>query len=133
MTGFFPYDELTWPEVADLPRDIPLVLSLGSDYPLDLLAAQLGNPPRVGLLPPFPFGWRGSGLALPEPVFFQLVTNLLDSLRDDGFSHVYCLTPQGLDPQSFFHLIPANSHLVLPHATLRQDTPSLSSTWDSDQ
>ena len=125
MTDFFPYDEMTWPEVADLPRDIPLVLPLGSGYPLDLLAAQLGNPPRAGLLPPFPFGWRGSGLALPESVFFQLIANLLESLRDDGFSRVYCLTLQGLDPQSFSHLIPANSYLVLPHATQKQKTLSL--------
>ena len=34
MTDFFPYDELTWPEVADLPRNTPLVLSLGSGYDL---------------------------------------------------------------------------------------------------
>ena len=54
MTDFFPYEELTWPEVADLQRDIPLVLPLGSNYDLDLLAAQLGHPPRVGLLPPIP-------------------------------------------------------------------------------
>jgi creatinine amidohydrolase len=112
---------LTWPEVADLPRDTPLVLPLGSGYDFNLLAAQLGNPPRIGLLPPIPFGWRGSGLDLPEPIFFQLVANLLDSLHDDGFSRVSCLTPQGLDPQSFSQIIPANSHLVLPHVSQNQD------------
>ncbi len=101
MTNFFAYDELTWPEVADLPRDLPLVIPLGSGYDLKLLASALGNPPRAGLLPPIPFGWRGSGLELPEAVFFPYIANLLDSLRDDGFSRVYCLTPQGLDPQSF--------------------------------
>ncbi len=125
MADFFPYEELTWPEVADLPRDTPLVLPLGSGYDFNLLAAQLGHAPRIGLLPPIPFGWRGSGLAVPEPVFFQLVANLLDSLHDDGFSRVYCLTPQGLDPQSFTQLIPANSHLVLPHASQKQDALSL--------
>ncbi|HQV63541.1 MAG TPA: hypothetical protein PKV19_06025, partial [Anaerolineales bacterium] len=62
---FFNYDELTWPEAAGLPRDTPLVLPLGSGYDLDLLADQLSNPPRVGLLPAFPFGWRGSGIDLP--------------------------------------------------------------------
>ena len=127
MTDFFPYDELTWPEVADLPRDTPLVLPLGSDYDFNLLAAQLGNPARIGLLPPVPFGWRGSGLALPEPIFFQFVANLLASLRDDGFSRVYCLTPQGLDPQSFARLIPANSHLILSHSSQKQDNLSLPS------
>jgi len=133
MTDFFPYDELTWPESANLPRDTPLVLPLGADYdPLttlkaipNLLDAQLGNPPRIGLLPPIPFGWRGSGLPLPEPAFFQLIANLLDSLQEDGFSHVYCLMPQGLDPQSFFQIIPANSRLILPHPSQKQDAPSL--------
>ncbi|MBI3152504.1 MAG: hypothetical protein HYZ21_10245, partial [Chloroflexi bacterium] len=85
-TVFFNYDELTWDAVAELPRDTPLILPLGSGYNLDLLADQLSNPPRVGLLPSFPFGWRSSGLALPEPIFFQHITNLMDSLRDDGFT-----------------------------------------------
>ena len=125
MTGFFPYDELTWPEVANLPRDTSLVLPLGSGYDFSLLADQLGNPPRIGLLPPIPFGWRGSGLAVPEPVFFQLIANLLESLREDGFSRVYCLTPQGFDPQFFSRNIHVSAHLVLSHSSQRQDTPAL--------
>jgi hypothetical protein len=81
MTKFFAYDEMTWPEVAELPRDVPLILSLGSGYNLNLLAASLGNPTRIGLLPPIPLGWRGSGLAVPDAIFGQYVANLLDSLR----------------------------------------------------
>jgi creatinine amidohydrolase len=118
MTNFFAYDELTWPEVADLPRDLPLVIPLGSGYDLKLLASALGNPPRVGLLPPIPFGWRGSGLAVPEAVFFPYLANLLDSLRDDGFSRVYCLTPQGLDPQSFQRSTLNVERLSQPHPAL---------------
>ncbi|MBI5944420.1 MAG: creatininase family protein [Chloroflexi bacterium] len=114
-TGFFNYDDLTWDVVADLPRDTPLILPLGSGYNLNLLADQLSNPPRVGLLPAFPFGWRGSGLALPEPIFFQHIANLLNSLRDDGFTQVYCLTPQGLDPQSLFSLQLSAFILTQPH------------------
>src|SRR5215216_2675075 len=98
MTTFFNYDDMTWDAVAELPRDTPLVLPLGSGYDLDLLASQLSNPLRIGLLPAFPFGWRGSGLEVREPLLFQYLANLLDSLRDDGFSQAYCLTPQGLDP-----------------------------------
>ena len=122
MTDFFPYEELTWPEVAELPRQTPLVLPLGSGYDFNLLVSQLGNPVRIGLLPPVPFGWRGSGLPIPEPVFFQYIANLLNSLCEDGFSQVFCLTPQGLDPQSFSRLLSASSHLVLPHSSQRQDT-----------
>ena len=114
---FFNYDELTWPEVADLPRETPLVLPLGSGYNLNLLADQLSNPPRVGLLPAFPFGWRGSGIDLPERIFFQYITNLLNSLRDDGFTRVYCLMPQELDPQSAFNL-QSSSYITQPHGSL---------------
>ncbi|MBI4770249.1 MAG: hypothetical protein HY784_07530, partial [Chloroflexi bacterium] len=66
MTTFYPHEALTWPEVAALPRDTPLVIPLGEGYPLDRLAQALGQPPRAGLLPPIPFGWPGSGLAVPE-------------------------------------------------------------------
>ncbi len=97
MTVFFTYDRLTWPEVSALPRDIPLILPLGEGYVLDRLASALGEPPRAGLLPAFPFGWQGSGLALPEPVLGAYLANLLDSLRDDGFTRCYALTPQGID------------------------------------
>ncbi|MBE0672724.1 MAG: creatininase family protein [Anaerolineales bacterium] len=118
--NIFKYDELTWEAVAELPRDTPLVLPLGSGYNFDLLADQLGSPPRIGLLPAFPFGWRGSGLEIPEPIFFQYLANLLDSLRDDGFTRVYCLAPQGIDPQSTFlnHLSPA--FLRQPHSSMSQ-------------
>jgi creatinine amidohydrolase len=122
MTTFFNYDDMTWDAVAELPRDTPLVLPLGSGYDLNLLASQLSSPPRIGLLPPFPFGWRGSGLELPEAVFFRYITNLLGSLRDDGFSRVHCLVPSGLDPQSDFIIHNSSCFLCLPHATQKQDT-----------
>ena len=115
---FFNYDELTWDVVADLPRDTPLVLPLGSGYDLSLLADQLSHPTRIGLLPAFPFGWRGSGLEVPDAIFTQYIVNLLDSLRDDGFSRVYCLAPQGIDPQSAFILNNSASVLRLPHQSL---------------
>ena len=116
-TSFFNYDDKTWDTVAELPRDTPLVLPLGSGYDLSLLASQLGAPPQVGLLPAFPFGWRGSGLEVPETVFFPYIANLLDSLRDDGFSRVYCLAPAGMDPQSFFLQHLSSSCLRLPDAS----------------
>ncbi len=125
MTDFFNYDDLTWDTVADLPRDTPLVLPLGSGYDLGLLADQLSHPSRIGLLPAFPFGWRGSGLEIPEPIFQQYVANLLDSLHDDGFSRVYCLAPQGLDPQSTFILHHSPFILRAPHPSLNLPIPQL--------
>jgi creatinine amidohydrolase len=97
VTEFFAYDELTWPEVAGLPRDIPLILPLGWGYDQSRLASALGDPHRIGLLPPFPFGWAGSGLRVPDERLGHYLANLLESLRDDGFNRVYVLAPPGLD------------------------------------
>jgi creatinine amidohydrolase len=97
MTEFFPYEELTWPEVAALPRDLPLVIPLGDGYPLDRLSSALGEPALASLLPAIPFGWHGSGLAVPAPALTTYLANLLDSLQDDGFSRVFALTPPGLN------------------------------------
>ncbi len=108
-TRFFVYEELTWPEVDELPRDTPLVIPLGRGYDKGRLSSALGYPPQVGVLPAIPFGWRGSGLAVPEPLLGRLVENLVDSLRDDGFSRVYALTPQGID------LGLGAARLALPH------------------
>jgi creatinine amidohydrolase len=116
MTEYFSYEDMPWDAVAELPRDIPLVLPLGTGYDLSLLASQLGKPDRIGLLPSFPFGWRGSGLEIPEAVFFPYITNVLDSLRDDGFSRVFFLAPAGLDPQSSFLQGLSDMCLRLPHA-----------------
>lgn len=97
MTDFFVFEYLTWPEVYDLPRHTPLVLPLGAGYPMEQLASALGEPIRAGILPSIPYGWRGSGLAVPDRVLGALIGNLLDSLRADGFSRVYALTPPELD------------------------------------
>ena len=96
MTKYFYYAYLTWPEVAALPRNTPLVIPLGENYPLEKLSESLGDPPRVGLLPPIPYGWEGSGLRFEDQLLEIFLCNLLDSLRDDGFNHVYALTPPGI-------------------------------------
>jgi creatinine amidohydrolase len=97
MTAFFNLSDLTWPEVAALPRDTPLLVPLGEGYRLGQVADALGRPSQAGILPALPFGWRNSGLAAADAVLGMMVANLLDGLRDDGFSRVYALTPQGLD------------------------------------
>ena len=124
-TRMFNFDELTWDAVAELPRDTPLVLPLGSGYDFELLADQLSHPPRIGLLPAFPFGWRGSGLEIPETVFTPYIENLLDSLRDDGFTNVYCLAPQGFDPQSLFISRLSANLLRQAHAQTYSKSPIL--------
>jgi creatinine amidohydrolase len=111
MTSFFQYDTLTWPDVAALSHDIPLILPLGEGYDFDRLASALGEPETAGLLPTFPFGWQGSGLVVPEAVLGAYIANLIDSLRDDGFTRVYAVTPQGIN------LGLGVDRIALPHRT----------------
>jgi creatinine amidohydrolase len=59
-----------------------------------MLWDQLGNPARAGILPAIPYGWAGSGLAVEEGLLAAYVANLLQSLREDGFTRVYGLIPQ---------------------------------------
>ena len=127
MTSFFAYDELTWPEVAALRRDTPLVIPLGEGYDLAQLAEALGDPPAVGLLPPIPYGWPGSGLATAAAPFAHMVSNLLDSLQDDGFSRVYALHPQGLE----LGLGPRG--LAQGHASQLRAAPPLPADADRDK
>jgi creatinine amidohydrolase len=97
MSKLFAYGELTWPEIADLPRHTPLILPLGKGYPLDQLSGIFGDPPQIGMLPAIPYGWSQNGLHIDDRILSVLITNLLDSLRDDGFINVFALTPQGVD------------------------------------
>jgi len=88
MTEFFPFEELTFPEVAALPRETPLLLPAGMGYDQQDWATAMGNPIRVGVFPALPFGWQGSGLETPKPVFSALVRNLVGNMIEDGFTDV---------------------------------------------
>jgi creatinine amidohydrolase len=117
MPDIFHFDELTWPEVAALPRETPLILPLGSIPDPETISASLKATQPAGLLPAIPFGWAGSGLEVREPVFAVLVHNLVGNLLEDGFSSVHVLTPPGLD---LGQGIPA---IVLPHPVLEPGLP----------
>ena len=147
MTVFFPYASLTWPDVDELPRHTPLIIPLGEGYSRERLASALGDPIQAGLLPPIPYGWLGSGLHLPERLLQSILSNLLDSLRDDGFTRVYALTPQGVDlglgaarislPVEADHtaLPPDNAHgkvLMIPIGHTEQHAYHLPMSTDSD-
>ncbi len=96
MTEFRQYSELTWPEVKSLPRDTYMVLPLGNGYSTGQLAEALGNPPIAYLLPEFPFGWQGSGLAVSESNLEHYLTNIISGLQEDGFTHPVAVLPPGL-------------------------------------
>lgn len=55
MVTVIHYDDLTWPEVANLPRACPLVLPLGQGYSHEAVAAAL-DAEQIILLPLLPYG-----------------------------------------------------------------------------
>lgn len=97
MTQWIAYEKLTWPEVARLPRNCPILLPIGNGFDLQQAAESLSNPPQAVILPPFPFGWQGSSLPIPANDFLPYISNLLRSLQDDGFISVYLLAPRGMN------------------------------------
>jgi creatinine amidohydrolase len=97
MANIFRFDELTWPEVAALPRQTPLLLPLGSIPSPNNIPALLKATLPVGILPSIPFGWIGSGLEVQEQVFAALAHNLVGNLLEDGFTSVQVMAPPGLD------------------------------------
>ncbi|HTX92850.1 MAG TPA: creatininase family protein [Anaerolineales bacterium] len=111
----FRFEELTWPEVAALPRNLPLVLPLGNYSSWDELPGRLDTRLDVGVLPAIPFGWRGSGLEVRKDVFSALVHNLVGNLLEDGFASVHVVAPEELDLGADL------STLILPNAQRNPD------------
>ena len=115
-THLFRFDELTWPDVAALPRETELLLPLGNVPDPETLPALLKTTQPVGILPAIPFGWMGSGLEVWEQVFAALLHNLVGDLLEDGFTSVHVLAPPGLD------LGPGIPSIVLPRPVPRPGT-----------
>ena len=92
----FRFDELTWPEIAALPRNTALILPFGTPPDPDWLTAHIQTSGPIGLLPAIPFGWPGSGLDLPAGIFDALVQALVSNLLEDGFTNLHLLVPPGL-------------------------------------
>ena len=124
MTNFFNFDALTWPEVAALSRDTPLVLPLGDTYPPTPLSEVLDHPVTIGLLPDIPFGYAHSGLRVPVPIISKVVDNLVAGLQEDGFTRIYVLSPPEIELE-----IEADRIFLIP-----ERTPSpLPSEYDRDK
>jgi creatinine amidohydrolase len=111
----FHFEELTWPEVAALPRQLPLVLPLGTGYDLTHLDTLL-EAEEVGLLPAIPFGWAGSGLDVRLEIFTEMLRSLVSNLLEDGFTRVFVLSPgKALAPDIPSISLPRNgSAFLLP-------------------
>jgi creatinine amidohydrolase len=82
------YDELTYPEVAALPRKTQLVIPQGESPAPNLLARRLKRelgrvPDEVVLLPPLPPGWTAS-----PKTQRRFLSTLRASLRAQGFRSI---------------------------------------------
>jgi len=88
----FNYADLTWPEVAALPRDTTLVLPLGSGYDSEEVARRIGAGPLCWL-PALPYGWAGSLLPVAPEVFERAVGGVLSAPLEEGFQRILVLSP----------------------------------------
>lgn len=84
------YEELTWPEVVDLQRDISFVLPIGDGYDLELIATQL-NTKHICLLPALPYGWQESIAPVSEAMLKRVVTGIYSGLYEQGFRELYVI------------------------------------------
>ena len=89
------YGDLTWPEVAQLPRDLTLVLPLGSGYDLSRAAQELGVD-ELCLLPRLPYGWVGSLVPLEPGLWGRVIQGILSAPLDEGFRRLVILAPPGV-------------------------------------
>lgn len=87
MAAITHYETLTWPEVADLPRDLPLVLPLGEGYAPDAIADALGMP-HICLLPALPYGWAGSTLDVGKELLRRVIAGIFSGPAEEAFTHL---------------------------------------------
>ncbi len=85
MLNIIHYDELTWPEVVDLPRNIPFILPLGDGYNFEDIEQRI-EAEKICLLPPLPYGWQGSIAPVSEAILKRVVTAIFDGLQAQGFT-----------------------------------------------
>jgi creatinine amidohydrolase len=121
MTGPIHFDELTWPEVTALPREIPLVLPLGERFDSDAIGDALGAA-NWGLLPALPYGWSESPVKVDPRLFARFTAGVFESLIEDGFQHLTLLSAEALD----FDL-PGVRSLQIPPERALQPLPALGS------
>ena len=86
MPEIIKYDELTYPEVGQLPRDIPLVMPLGDGYSVQEIADAVHSE-RFCLLPALPYGWEGSVLAVSSDMIRRVVAGLWTGPTEEGFTN----------------------------------------------
>jgi creatinine amidohydrolase len=96
-----PYANLTWPEVARLPRDLPMLIPLGlGDYDLEAAAIRL-DAAELCLLPAIPYGFRRKdddplgSLAVRSGMWRRVLAGIAKELSAQGFQRIAVLNGHG--------------------------------------
>jgi creatinine amidohydrolase len=94
VTNIIRYENLTFPEVDALPRDIPIVIPLGEMPDADLIrrvqrqSRSTSQPDRICVFPSVPFGFERSEFAVDRKLFKRVIDSLVASIEEDGFTNV---------------------------------------------
>ena len=101
------YEELTYPDVAELSRDVPMLIPLGEAeaYDWDTVADRVRERTRrkverVCVFPGVPFGFRTRQSSLKplavEPQLMQhVLAALVATVKEDGFTRVFVVNGHG--------------------------------------
>ncbi|MBZ0278854.1 MAG: creatininase family protein, partial [Anaerolineae bacterium] len=87
MPEIIHYENLTWPEVAALPRDLPLVLPLGAGFAPERIADAL-RVEHLCLLPALPYGWPGSILPVSLPMLRRVIAGIFSGPLEEQFTRL---------------------------------------------
>ena len=103
------YEDLTFPEVDALPRDIPMLIPLGdtdgydwADVAKRVRARNRSShtPDRLCIFPGVPFGFETQQagidrLVVDAQLFKRVLASLIASIKEDGFHHVFIVNGHG--------------------------------------
>jgi creatinine amidohydrolase len=122
------YAELTWPEVAKLPRDWPVLVPLNQgEYNLQEVAGRLESQNLI-ILPPIPYGfWCPDGdvtgnLNVRPGLFRRVLIGIQRELKTQGFQRVFFMQDH-VDPE-----VKSGGVTILPISRKRKRTKS----WPED-
>jgi creatinine amidohydrolase len=117
------YEELTWTEVVELPRDLPFVLPIGNGYDLEQIAQTIGVD-HYCLLPTLPYGWHGSTAPVRSEMLRRVVTAIFSGPTEEGFTQKYVIFSGEEDlASSQIHQIKLAPHPQTPQPNELAATP----------
>ena len=94
MTDIIRYENLTFPEVDALPRDIPIVIPLGEMTDADLIkrvqrqSRSVSEPDRSACFRVCRSALRAARFAVDRKLFKRVIDSLVASIEEDGFTNV---------------------------------------------